>query len=233
MAHIHNAILRGYNSIYQQAPHVSDPDKSAFIGYALTWFKFVKSHHDDEEAVLFPKIAEVLGSKNQKIWDETHREHESILEGLGAFEQYLAKLSTSAEFDGENLRKIMKSFQGPFEHHFHSEISTIGSFSKIASAPAPGSSEEIAAAAVFKAWGKKTITKAGTTDVVPFFLMNLDATYEEGVWADWPPIPALVKWGLVNVAGAWNWSWWKFASCDGAGRPRELYALSAEAGFGN
>jgi hypothetical protein len=60
MAHIHNAILRGYNSIYLQAPHISDVDKPAFIGYALTWFRFVKSHHDSEEFELFPKVEDVL-----------------------------------------------------------------------------------------------------------------------------------------------------------------------------
>jgi hemerythrin-like domain-containing protein len=73
MAHIHNAILRGYNSIYQQAAHVKEEDKAAFIGYALAWYRFVKSHHDDEEAELFPKVEEVLGTKG--VWDETHAEH--------------------------------------------------------------------------------------------------------------------------------------------------------------
>jgi hemerythrin-like domain-containing protein len=73
MAHIHNAILRGYNSIYQQAAHVKEEDKAAFIGYALAWYRFVKSHHDDEEAELFPKVEQILGTKG--VWDETHAEH--------------------------------------------------------------------------------------------------------------------------------------------------------------
>jgi len=73
MALLHNSIFRGYNSIYQQAPNVKDSDKADFIGYALTWHKFVKSHHDDEEVSLFTKVEEVLGDKT--IWDETHKEH--------------------------------------------------------------------------------------------------------------------------------------------------------------
>lgn len=73
MAHIHNAILRGYNSIYNQALHVTDEDKPEFIGYAQAWFRFVKSHHDDEEQELFPKVEEVVGTKG--IWDKTHKEH--------------------------------------------------------------------------------------------------------------------------------------------------------------
>ncbi|KAJ4987652.1 hypothetical protein SVAN01_06819 [Stagonosporopsis vannaccii] len=225
MAHIHNAILRSYNTIYLQAPHIKPEDKSAFIEYARTWYKFVKSHHDDEEVELFPKIADVLHGNDDEIWSETHKEHESFLQGLGQYESYLSLLSSPADFDGQELRKIMRTFQTPFEQHFHSEIAHIASFATSPSAPAQDSPEADEAAAVFKAWGKKTVMKAGITDVVPLFLMNLDATYEEERWANWPPMPAAVRWGLVNVAGSWNWKWWKFASCDAAGMPRELYAL--------
>jgi hypothetical protein len=116
----------------------------------------------------------------------------------------------------------MSSFQTPFCHHFHHEITTIASFADL---PQPSAQELEQAATIFKVWGKKTVTKAGTFDVVPFFLMNLDATYEEGMWANWPPMPGPVRWGLVNVAGSVHWSWWKFASCDGSGMPKELYAL--------
>jgi hypothetical protein len=148
-----------------------------------------------------------------------------FLDGLVAFNTYLSTLGEPYDFDGAELQRIMSSFQDAFNDHFHSEIATIASFSKISTAPKFGSPEVEQAAAVFKAWGKKTVTKAGTTDVVPFFLMNLDTTYEEGLWANWPPMPAPIRWGLVNIAGAYHWGWWKFASCDSAGKPRELYAL--------
>ncbi|KAF2258904.1 hypothetical protein CC78DRAFT_586536 [Lojkania enalia] len=223
MAHIHNAILRGYNSIWHQAIHVTHEDKVDFIGYAQAWFKFVKSHHDDEEIELFPKVQEVVGTKG--IWDETHKEHESFLAGLAAFNDYLANLGEPYDFSGTELRRIMSTFQEPFNQHFHSEISTIASFADLPSAPKPGSPEAENASVIFKAWGKKTVTKAGTADVVPFFLLNLDVTYEEGMWANWPPMPGFVRWGLVNIAGAYHWGWWKFASCDSKGQPRELYAL--------
>jgi hypothetical protein len=119
----------------------------------------------------------------------------------------------------------MDSFQEAFVTHFHNEIATIASFANLPTAPKPSSPGAVSAAAIFRAWGKKTITKAGYTDVVPFFLLNLDTTYEEGSWASWPPMPAPIKWGLINVAGAYHWGRWKFASCDSAGTPRALYAL--------
>lgn len=224
MALLHNAILRGYNSVYQQAPHVKPADKYDFIGYALTWHKFVATHHDDEEATLFPKVEEVLGG-DKDIWAGTHKEHEAFLGGLAEFEKYLRSVeANAAEFSGDALVKIMDKFQEPFETHFHSEIATIANLAAHPNAPKPGSPEEATASATFKSWGKSTVTKAGTLDVVPFFLLNLDGTTEDGMWANWPPIPAPIKWGLVNIAGAYHSRWWKFSSCAG-GRPRKLYAL--------
>lgn len=73
MALLHNAILRGYNSIYQQALHIEPSEHQNFIGYCLTWFKFVKTHHDDEEKALFIKVEDLLG--DSEIWGETHKEH--------------------------------------------------------------------------------------------------------------------------------------------------------------
>ncbi|KAI2609179.1 hypothetical protein GGR54DRAFT_618745 [Hypoxylon sp. NC1633] len=224
MALLHNAILRGFNSVYQQAPHVKAGDKADFIGYALTWHKFVASHHDDEEATLFPKVEDVLGG-DKAVWADTHKEHEAFLGGLAAFEKYLRGVEARpADFDGAELVRLMDDFRQPFADHFHSEIDTIAALADHPNAPKAGSPEEAVASATFKSWGKSTVTKAGTLDVVPFFLLNLDGTTEDGTWANWPPIPAPIKWGLVNIGGAYHSRWWKFSSCAG-GRPRKLYAL--------
>ncbi|KAI1326590.1 hypothetical protein F5Y16DRAFT_374707 [Xylariaceae sp. FL0255] len=223
MALLHNSIFRGYNSIYQQAPNVKDVDKADFIGYSLTWHKFVKSHHDDEEVSLFPKVEDVLDDKT--IWAETHKEHEAFLGGLTEFEKYLTAVSKSPlDFSGTELRRIMASFQEPFETHFHNEIATIANLSSHPKAPKAGTPEEATASQTFKTWGKSTVTKAGTLDVVPFFLLNLDGTTEDGMWANWPPIPPPIKWGLVNIGGAYHNRWWKFSSCAG-GKPKQLYAV--------
>ncbi|KAI0198176.1 hypothetical protein F4808DRAFT_436762 [Astrocystis sublimbata] len=225
MALLHNSIFRGYNSIWQQAPHVKDVDKIDFIGYALTWYKFVKSHHDDEEESLFGRVEEVLDDKT--IWEGTHEEHQAFLPGLAQFHTYLTTLRSPKDFSGTELRRIMSTFQESFSAHFHSEIATISALASHPNAPPPGSEKEAEASLVFKTWGKSTVTKAGTLDVVPFFLLNLDGTVEEGLWENWPPIPWPVKWGLVNVGGAYHNRWWKFASCAG-GRPRGLYAVEGK-----
>jgi hemerythrin-like domain-containing protein len=98
MALLHNSIFRGYNSIYNQAPHVQSADKSDFIGYALTWHKFVASHHDDEEANLFTKVEEVLDDKN--IWSETLKEH-----GMFGFDMTTTNWTISSSTNTCNLQR--------------------------------------------------------------------------------------------------------------------------------
>jgi hemerythrin-like domain-containing protein len=73
MALLHNSILRGYNSIYNQILLIQEADKADLVGYCLTWYKFVKSHHDDEEENLFTRIEDLLQDKT--VFAETHKEH--------------------------------------------------------------------------------------------------------------------------------------------------------------
>lgn len=74
MALVHNMVFRSFNSIWVQAPYVRDEDKLDFVNYALAWYHFVKHHHDDEEAELFPKVEELLKDKVFKVDHEEHGE---------------------------------------------------------------------------------------------------------------------------------------------------------------
>ena len=70
---VHNSLFRGYNSIYHQAPHVADGDKADFIGYCLTWHKFLKTHADNEDTGLFLITQKLLGDAT--IFEEAEKEH--------------------------------------------------------------------------------------------------------------------------------------------------------------
>ncbi|KAH9220757.1 hypothetical protein DL95DRAFT_432971 [Leptodontidium sp. 2 PMI_412] len=224
MCMVHNSIFRGYNSIYHQAPHVIEEDKAAFIGYCLTWDKFLKSHTDNEDISLFPRTEELLGDKT--IFLESHKEHDTFMPGLAKFHEYLTTLPSPNHFSGPKLIEIMVSFQDTLEAHMRSEITTIANLSTHANTPQAGSQKEKDTQAEFDKREGEKIREAGMTDVMPFFLFNFDCEYEDGLWKDWPPIPGPVRWGLINVAKVLHPGWWKFASCDGARRRRELYAVA-------
>jgi hemerythrin superfamily protein len=73
MCMVHNSLFRGYNSIFHQASHVAEADKADFIGYCLTWHKFLTAHAENEERSLFPRTEELLG--DTAIWEAAHQEH--------------------------------------------------------------------------------------------------------------------------------------------------------------
>jgi hypothetical protein len=76
MCTVHNAIFRGYNSIYLQAPFIKPVDKPDFLGYCKTWCKFVRAHTEEEESGLFPMAEELL---EDKVFEKMHEEHGSWL----------------------------------------------------------------------------------------------------------------------------------------------------------
>lgn len=227
MALVHNAMIRGFNSIHHQAPLVEEKYREDFVNYAKVWAKFVMSHHHDEEDNLFAAVSEILDDKT--IWVETQKEHESFVDGVRVFQSYLNGLKDAKDVSGEQVVALLDKFSQEFESHMHSEVKTIASLAKHRNAPKEGSAAAEAATQTFKAWGKKTITKAGMLDVLPFFLLNLDATFEDGRWASWPPMPKPVRWAMTNIVGTYYGNYWKFASCNAHGQPRELFVYEVPA----
>ena len=73
MALSHNSFIRGYNSIYQQAPRIKETDQGDFIAYCLAWHAVVEEHHDYEETRIFPAIEKALGQKG--LFDHELEQH--------------------------------------------------------------------------------------------------------------------------------------------------------------
>lgn len=118
MALNHNAFVRAFNTIYQQAPRVHESaDKTDFVGYCLAWLDCVATHHEYEEMELFPNIDRAAGRNG--LMDSAVHEHEAFQEGLEQFRKYL--LEKGSEFSGPELVKIMDNFEDPLHSHLKSE----------------------------------------------------------------------------------------------------------------
>lgn len=84
MALSHNALIRGFNSIYQTAPRLfpeseTEGPKSApaakltkseladaqrdFVQYCLAWARLLDEHHRVEEEGIFPAVEKIVGEK--------------------------------------------------------------------------------------------------------------------------------------------------------------------------
>lgn len=103
MALVHNVLIRGYNSIYQQAPHIQPADYRDFLGYCLAWHDMVQGHHDSEEEVLFPGIEEATGVKG--IMDGEKAEH-----GKSTLVQYICA-STQKSTNTASKRPFTPGFR--------------------------------------------------------------------------------------------------------------------------
>lgn len=59
----YNSLIRGFNSIYQQAPRISQADYKDFFGYYLARHRCVKEHHFHEEVNYFLALEKATGQK--------------------------------------------------------------------------------------------------------------------------------------------------------------------------
>ena len=65
----HNSFIRGFNSIYQQAPRIALSDHKDFIGYCLAWHACIEEHHHYEETNFFPAIDKAVGEEGVMNWE--------------------------------------------------------------------------------------------------------------------------------------------------------------------
>ena len=61
MAFAHNAMIRGINSIFNQAPYIhKDEDIADFLFFVRSWANWVGDHHHLEETLMFPSFEKVM-----------------------------------------------------------------------------------------------------------------------------------------------------------------------------
>lgn len=190
MALVHNIILRGYNSIYLQAPHVKLADVHDFLRYSHAWYEFVIGHHDSEERILFPGIEEATGVKG--IMDTDIEEHGRFVrnpysfiyylsakkllqaafhDGLGNLKAYIDTcLATPSKYSGVELIKVLDSFGAALHSHLLHEPANLLALSKFSFD--------------MKTLGDHTtqygLQRYSTTDVLPVLWYNLDTKFEDG-----------------------------------------------------
>lgn len=146
----HNSLIRGFNSIYQQAPRISASDYKDFVGYCLAWHGCVEEHHYHEEVNYFPEIEKATGQKGVMDGEvEQHGKRKSATKagavaltsnaaafhaGLKSFKDYFATLKNpESDFKPTSLLKIMDSFSEPLYTHLAAEPQALLALSRFAS----------------------------------------------------------------------------------------------------
>ena len=123
MVFAHNAMIRGINSIYNQAPHVHAPkDITDFLFFVKSWAEWVTDHHHLEETQMFTGFEEVMGKPGfLEVNVEQHHAFEPGLKELLAF----ANDTRPEDYKPEMIQSIINSFATPLQGHLHGEITTL------------------------------------------------------------------------------------------------------------
>ncbi|ERF73168.1 hypothetical protein EPUS_03009 [Endocarpon pusillum Z07020] len=217
MALVHNAIINGYNSIYQQAPSVKPTDYPDFIGYSLAWHAMVTGHHDSEEEILFPSLEAATGTQGLMNGDKA--EHAAFHDGMANFKTYLTTCAAApGSFRATNLHHVMDTFGPTLHQHLLHEPAKLASLAKY----------PIDIRALSEKTAKYSMDRTSSVNLLPMLWFNLDLEFEDGKWKDFPPVSAPVRWVMVNVLGWWRAGWWRFGSCGADGRRVRLLALREE-----
>ncbi|KAF7511256.1 hypothetical protein GJ744_005153 [Endocarpon pusillum] len=218
MALSHNSLIRGFNSIYQQAPRLSPSDHKDFICYCLAWHNCVEKHHDYEETFLFPAIEKATGVKG--IMDGEVEQHATFHDGMEEFKKYLLQLNRGkSKFSHQRLLQIMDTFSKPLHDHLTSEPQSLLAVRRYSTAEKP-----IDLVAMALDTGKKSVTAGFVFSTLPVFLLNMETVqFEDGMWHGvFPPMTGPAKWVMTKGVPRWHQSWWRFVSCTPDGRLKHL-----------
>jgi hemerythrin-like domain-containing protein len=126
MALIHNIILRGLNSIYNQcaSPKLKfSEDIADFMLFCASFSIVLRSHHATEENVYFPLLDSMCSLSRKGVATQNHNEHETFLPGLAAFDAYVEKFKDgegeagAVGYDGNDLKKIIGIYSPASSSH--------------------------------------------------------------------------------------------------------------------
>ncbi|KAF2673743.1 hypothetical protein BT63DRAFT_437367 [Microthyrium microscopicum] len=218
MSHLHCMLLRGLNSLYQQAPHVqTESSIASFLQYGNHWCTTLNHHHATEETFLFPRIDALAG---EALMTPNLAQHLTFEAGIEALDHYCLTTDPSA-YSSQDFRGIIESFGSTLRAHLNDEIGTLVALD--------GKVDGDKLKALWRASSLHARSKTDKNIGLPMIIGTYDVTYQGGALSEFN-LPIVLLW-----ANEWVYSrkWadcWRFLPCDTRGRPRAL--VGAEEGTG-
>ena len=137
MACVHNALLRAFNSILLQAPHIPSYDQPNYIAqdvqdllfFTDSLIRLLEHHHAGEENVLFPALEREIGIEGylQVAVDQ----HEVFHKGLHELWDLVKRgRERPEEWRWEGMKGVIDGFMPALELHLKEEVDLILSLEK-------------------------------------------------------------------------------------------------------
>ncbi|KAF2022775.1 hypothetical protein EK21DRAFT_82445 [Setomelanomma holmii] len=215
MANVHNTLLRALNSIYLQAPNITNAtDIADFLLYTQAWADTVHHHHSSEEELFFPVVKELAAKSgiSEDVMEPNVEQHHAFEPQVKAMIDWVAEVSDGKkEWDAKKLITLIDGFAETLTTHLHDEIKTLLKL------------EKCDGEAVKKAMADTAKVGAETADpylVLPLVLGCTDKGYPGS--ENFPPLPFIVPWLNAYWFARRHKGCWRFNPCDHWGRPKPL-----------
>ncbi|KAG8927460.1 hypothetical protein FRC01_007472 [Tulasnella sp. 417] len=204
MALLHNAIIRGFNSLLYYSGEVQPSTKQldSLLRYGQENCKLIHHHHENEETMYFPFLESKMG---QGRMSSNVRGHEAFHKPFAAFEEHLdAILKHPSQWDVNTFRQKIHGFMPTLREHLIEEIDTLKS-SEIAKYINAEEFEEFE-----KKFEDAMKAQADFSKGPQLAYINGDGV--NGAW--FPPIPFFLVF-LIKYALWWPHSdMWAYGCCD-------------------
>ena len=139
-------------------------------------------------------------------------------DGMVAFKDYLVGFKSNDEFNSTRLIEIMDSFSEPMYTHLADELNAIVNLSRFSTPE-----NQIDPASTALKVGMQSLTLDFALRCLPCFMLNMEVVeFEDGMWRDFPPVNAPVRFILMRIIPLWHRNVWRFASCGGNGARKPL-----------
>ncbi|KAL7949259.1 hypothetical protein V8C42DRAFT_310404 [Trichoderma barbatum] len=211
MAFAHNAMLRGLNAIYLQAPYIQKADIGDFLFFVSSWASWVQDHHILEETRMFPGFERIPGIKPGQL-SHNIEQHHLFSTGLEDLRKY-ATGTNAVEYNGGRLRELIGIFSAYMREHLADEIDSLWSLECC---------EKGQEKNLLKVY-KDCEAEAGKQDktIVPPMVLGLcDKTFQGG--NNWPVTPIGSEYIVHHILGRKHRGSWRFLPSDTFRRPRML-----------
>ncbi|KAH7026411.1 uncharacterized protein B0I36DRAFT_330599 [Microdochium trichocladiopsis] len=253
-AHLFNAMLRGLNAIYQQAPYVqTSADVADFNFLVHSWAAWVIHHMDLRGSSLFPSLEAALlkpvpGYRHEQVLQQQSTTDASagaqlhlvsdLLHEHSAFVPCLHRVLELAEkahlqpetYSSSELVSLLVELGPHMQAHLARQVNEVFLETIRGFCGTPGSvSAHVTGERLMQCWQACDSQSSQSMDrfvIPPMMVRCRDVTYEDA-GHDWPGLPVPQVHAIADRLSRTHKGAWRFLPCDVWGRPVELCALVA------
>ncbi|KAK8879288.1 Isochorismatase family protein [Apiospora arundinis] len=231
-AHTYNAMFRGINSIFLQAPFVTAAqDVSDFLLLTQCLGRWIAQHHSALYSSVYPKYEVILAQQGVLTTSSRSQPEEDspFLPVLEALIRYAEETQARPQaYDPAALLGILENFAPGFHAFAFAQIVKAIGMESLCGEPGTPAAERCAVALLnaWRALDAEASTAADRPVVLPMLVRLRDTTFEGG--NDWPRLPVLAVHIIADRLSPAHAGAWRFLPCTIWGKPQELPFLTAQ-----